>query len=579
MARPMRKRRIGLAQRGGGCQFRPMRVLRFSPLVMLAILLVGLYFLRLESDSIAAMFGILWSDEGAYLLPARNQVLYGAAHLFAGDRYIPETTAPLLHRFALALMSKADTVYWLRFGMAVWVLTGIGLIARLAARYHGDAKAGLSAALVLLLTPMLFFYARIGLSEGLQFTLMALSLNILYALHKEQKPQRAALLAMALAASIGFLFISKVTCVAGAAGLTLAGLVCMANKPHPWRLVILSGLAGVLMLVLVFICWFGDDFSTWFGNNFGTYVYGEMVAGGGGQGVWQFLRKHFIGINHFTTLMPIFVLGFPALVIAANKRDFLSLLWLATFTMLLLESFLAPELRRNFFGMSMLIILASLTIGQFLREGVPAIKTPGIPSRLSWGLILLYALGVLSFIGRSMIALDGFFIMLGATFGLLMALVLFVRGPDGVRARKMLLVVLGITSLAPMLYQSIFSPYTVRNAIAHMEALIPPDAAASGMMLPWYFQGMKREMVFTNCRPGNWAMANDIEEVPEHFTRFYVTHPDMLENYPECLPPHFERYKKVLEFKIFHPINKGIDYGSSQKWKTVQPFVMYERKN
>ena len=47
-----------------------------------AAVLAALYGVRLGADSIGALFGVFWDDEGGYILSAKNLVLFGQAHFF-----------------------------------------------------------------------------------------------------------------------------------------------------------------------------------------------------------------------------------------------------------------------------------------------------------------------------------------------------------------------------------------------------------------------------------------------------------------------------------------------------------------
>ena len=69
---------------------------------LLAIVLPLLYVLHVDSDNIDGLFGIYWTDAGAYLLSAKNAALFGQMHPFIADAWKPELRTPLLHYFALA---------------------------------------------------------------------------------------------------------------------------------------------------------------------------------------------------------------------------------------------------------------------------------------------------------------------------------------------------------------------------------------------------------------------------------------------------------------------------------------------
>jgi hypothetical protein len=554
-----------------------MQLRRIIPILLTALLPL-LYLLHLESDPIAGLFGVLWSDEGAYLLPARNLVLYGNQHLFPAEYYMPEFTAPLLYRFGQLTMTHANTVWGVRFGMVLCVLLAMGLIARLAARHHGNREAGIHCFAMLLLTPMLFFYARTGLSEGLQFLTMAGIFWVLCGLYQARQPGRIRLYAMLAAVLIALLFLTKVTSVAACIGLTVATLAAISRHPHKYQVTMWSGLAGAIAFALLFFTLLDGNYNQWHLNNFGNSVYGEVVPHDLGT-LWVFLRKHFIGLYHFLTLMPIFAFGFPALLLAADrKRDgFLWLLWLATIVTLAVESFFSGELRRSFFGLSMLMVLAGFTIDRFTAVGTRS-DGNSMSRRLSWAMIACFGAGLLFFLLRAVVSGDIIYLILGVTYALVLANILFLRGEHLKRPRQMLLTLCAIVSLVPIFYQSFWAPRSIEIAIRQVEEAIPPDASISGAMLPWYFLGMQRRMIFTNCRADNWSIANDIEELPPELTQYFLIHTQMA-NEGTCLPPHFGQYEKILEFRIFYPFNKGIGYGGSRRWALYQPFTLYKRRD
>src|SRR5262249_39644111 len=153
------------------------------------------------------------------------------------DKYFPEFTVPLLYWYGLLTITKSDPVTFVRWGMALQVLLGQFILARIAAKYHHNRTAGYACMLVLLLTPMLYFYARIGLSEGMQFLLMAYDLWLLYELWQTQDARKATYYSMGSAALIALILLSKITSIGLCIGLTITTITAIFMHPaitHRW---------------------------------------------------------------------------------------------------------------------------------------------------------------------------------------------------------------------------------------------------------------------------------------------------------------------------------------------------------
>ena len=545
--------------------------------VIACSVLATLYVLHNESDLISGLFGILWSDEGAYLLSAKSKVLFGQAHLIPTDGWRPEYIAPLLHRYGLLTILPNDPVWLVRFGMGLQVLLGQLLVARLAARYHGHWRAGAQCMLVLMLNPLLFFYARIGLSEGMQFLLVAINLNILYALWHIQNPRAGMGYAVLSAAVIALVLVSKITSLGICVGMTVATLVAIganASLRHQWRMVAVSGVTGLLVVGLLYWWWIDGATDVWVRSNFGV-VYNYYAASSTGDFLTH-VSDYLIGLPYFLSLMPILILGLPGLFMAADRRrGFLWLLWVMTMATLAVEAPFGGELRRSFFGLTGMMILAGFTIGDYLRAGIGRVVWNRC-RMLSALVIGLKVAGALVFTVFAVQYDDTIYTVLGMTWLALATLVMLVRGERYRMAYPLLMGLLAITAMIPILYQSLFSPYTVDEAERAIEAIVPEDATVTGILAGWYFQGLRRQIIFTDCVPQGFTYANDIKTLPADRRYFHMITEDIKPAIASCYPAHFENYTKVATTPILNPYNKGAGWGGSKKWLWRMYFRLYE---
>ena len=553
-----------------------MRVISKYWLILVCCVLAALYLLHDESDSIAGLFGILWNDEGAYLLSAKNEALFGHAHLFAGDRWFPEYTAPLLYRYGLLTILPGNSIWLVHVGMGLQVLAAELLLARLAARYHGNWRAGAQCLLILMLTPLLFFYARIGLSEGMQFLIVALQLTALYELYTAKKTSVIMLLAAICAMLIAALLLSKITSVAVCVGLAIATLAALFTHPTlvcPWRVVMLSIAAGGVALTGLFGWWVGGHSVTWVSNNFGS-VFQYYTPGSGGAFIHH-LIEHFIGLPFFFTMMPLLMLGFIGLFMAADRsRGFLWLLWLATVVTMAIEATFGGDLRRSFFGISLMMTLAGFVVAEYAQGGVWPVRWT--KSRVvAAGMVGLKVAGMVAFAFLVYVNDDIIYIILAVTSLVLLALALVVRGRQHAIAYEAVLILTCLSALVPILYQSVFAPRTIMDAAAQIEKVVPEDATITGITAGWMFQGLRRQIIFTNCVPESYDYANDPKTLPQDRHYFHMNSALLSTAVSECFPKDFEHYKEVLGVQIFLPMNKGAGYGQMRVWQL--PFNLYEQ--
>ncbi len=557
-----------------------MTALRTPLFLLLYASLAALYVLWLQADTIGGLFGILWSDEGAYLLSAKHATIFGVAHPFAGDRYFPEYTTPLLHRLGLLVMTPENTVWGVRLTVACAVLLAQLLLARLAYRYYGDRGEARWCLLVLMLCPLLYFYARIGLSEGLQWLMLALALWGLWGLFHATRLPVALGCAVAVAVLTALLFLSKITSAAACVGLAVGVLTICFIRPRRegLRIAAVALISGVLALGAIALWFVGDAWTVWWHNNIGNHVFDENVPKTG-RYLLQRLLHHYVGLHHFLTLMPVFAIGFWGLIMAADKRrGFLYLLWVVTISTLLIESLFGGELRRSFFGLGLMMLLGGFTLREWLQHGINWQRPWPRARWLSLALVGAFLLGLLGFSYEAIMASDRIYRLLGPIFLLVIVGGAWLSGQAMRRWRYVLVGLLLLTGLLPMIFQALMAPRTTQQAVAALEARVPAESRISGSVVPWYFVGLKRELLFLNCIPSGLAIANEPRDMPYQDTYFYLTFPELADAPPICLPPDFAQYAPVMEFQIFFPFNKGPGYGGSRNWLWWRPFVLYKKQ-
>lgn len=548
-----------------------------KPLMLVLLLLVPiLYVLALEADSIAGLFGILWTDEGAYMLSAKHMALFGTTHPLPGEAYQPEYATPLLHYVGVLAIDAGNTQWGIRFVMCLAVLGALALMVRLAARYQSNSADTRLTALAMMLCPMFYFYARVGLSEGLQLLVLAGALTALHQLYVTDRRHMALTMAACVGALTGLLLVAKLTSAAACVGLAV-GLVSTAylrpNPSHRIAVMASAAIAGLLSLLFLYFCWFYGHESIWWTNNIGTDVFYENVPHDW-EYAWQRLNHHFVGLHHFLSLMPIFAIGFWGLSIAAGKRgQFLWIFWLVAMVTLGIESIFGGELRRSFYGLSMMMVLGAICLPEWRREGINWGLVPNarIPALLLMG---CFVLGLLSFIYEASMVGDPIYRVAGPFFLATLLLGTFLSGAGLRRIRTLMLVAILMLSIAPMLLQVIFAPRTISKALTALEKAIPADESVATYM-PWYFQGLRRQTIFTQCKEGHLFIGNPIESLPKE-NRFFMPMTHMVGT-TSCNPLDFDAYAPKMEFSIFLPFNKGPGYGGSRTWVWKRTFTLYEK--
>jgi len=125
-----------------------------------------------------------------------------------------------------------------------------------------------------------------------------------------------------------------------------------------------------------------------------------------------------------------------------------------------------------------------------------------------------------------------------------------------------------------MLLQVIFAPRTISKALTALEKAIPADESVATYM-PWYFQGLRRQTIFTQCKEGHLFIGNPIESLPKE-NRFFMPMTHMVGT-TSCNPLDFDAYAPKMEFSIFLPFNKGPGYGGSRTWVWKRTFTLYEK--
>lgn len=546
----------------------------------LAAAIVLLYFLRLGADGIAGMFGIFVADEGPYLLAAKNQILFGAAHLLENDRYQPEYIAPLLHRFALLTITMAEPLFWLRLGIGLQVVAGMALIARLAGKYHQSAASALACFLCLLLNPILFFYARIGLSEGMQFFLLALILTLLFRLHRCQRMREAAALAGGIGALTAVMLLAKVGAVSAGIGAGVGLLAALGINPGLSRKPLLAGIAALsgIIVVLLYLGALGQHLPDWIYANL-LHAWNQLPDNADNAVQRTLIKMPYLA--YLLSLMPVFALYLLSPLAAdGKKRDFVFLLCLMTTVIIIAEFAITGSdnstgsIRRNFFGLAMLSVVAGFTCREYMDRGI-TFSFRNSPLKVTAAVIALLYLGGHAFLLRwALQHSDLPYIVFNALFLLIAALAV---AAASARLRCLLMIVAALASLAPMLFQAFFTPRTREQIITAVENIMPEDAFLIGYAAPWYLSGLRRKVIFHNCSNGDADVyyANPADSLPAgklYFMGIVPMHEDA------CAPKDPDRYRFVTKFRLFIPENYGGLYGVSANWSYGKIFYLYEKR-
>jgi hypothetical protein len=550
--------------------------LRYLP----AACLVGLYVFRVKADGIGGIFGIFWDDEGGYLLAAKNQVLFGTAHFFAGDQWRPELLAPLLHYAGLLFITKNESVLYIRLFIAVCILCGAALIALLSGKRGADRKHATAAFIVVLLNPILFFYARIGLSEGIQFLVLTIIVAMQFGLYHAGSRASALGYATACGVAIAAFAIAKISAVPPSIGLVLGTLLCLWRNPRltdkgvAVECFLLAGMATVALYFLPII--FSGQLNDWWRCNFGYIA--ENTPFDPSSAVEAF-RFRLLNVAYYFALMPIFALYYVLLAVAADKRKgFVGVLAVSTVTIIVIESFFEGGLRRSFFGTSMLSIVSGFVFLDFLKDGVA--RTAPLPrARLAaFAVAVMQALGIVVLLYASLLIGDTLYIAVGLAFLSAMAIGFAASGQRYAAVRKALSGVVAVCALLPMLYQAFLASNTREIANRTLESLVPEDAVIVGPIAPWTFLGTKRRIVLTNCMFDDQYgvdFANDIDHLPLGGERYLLINSIGR----GCVPADMARYEVINRFAMLFPLNQGgMTEQGSHAWSYGRPFTLYKRR-
>jgi hypothetical protein len=439
--------------------------------------------------------------------------------------------------------------------MSITMLLGMFIIASTAYRYHGrDRNAFLHCVILVALSPILYFYARAGLSEGLQFFILAIVLALQYALFQATQWRRACLLTSAAAALIALFIVAKITGLPASVGLTagiLAALWLNPNlKARDKRLAMFT--AGNVGLIALFgwIALLTDGKIThWLLANFASANMEDMAPQSLGRFIY-FLKQRILGVGYYWALAPIFILGLIGLCLASQQRkSYLFTLWVTTIVTLLVEAHFGGEVRRNFFSLALLMILAGFTVREFLERGV-LLQSPSLVTGISILVVLAHCFGLGFVLAKSILLHDPVYIAFAALFLALMAMAFLAKGDQGKLVRQFCVSIWAVCALAPMLYQVFLAPNTIRDAARAMEEKIPVEAVVFGNVPTWNFHTLKRRIIYTNCARVGLRSMNPNAILPTDRQRFLLTYPVDREM-PECYPADLESYRPLLKFTMF----------------------------
>ncbi len=552
-----------------------------------ALFLPLLYMLRLDTDSIAAVFGVYWDDEGVYLLSAKNQILFGAAHFFPGDLWKPELIAPLLHRVALLFMTASEPAVSIRLAIALHVIAAAALIGWVAAKHHQNPLSGILCFIVILLNPIVYFYGRIGLSEGVQFLLLAIIITTLFYFYHAATAKRALWLSAALGLLLGALAVSKISAVPACTGMGIAIFLFIWHQktlPKRWLALALIAICGLAAIAFYFQFIVGSAFDDWWRVNIATNVSRRAP-----HNIWTALggfRVRLSDIAYYFCLMPIYVLYFLCLILSADKKKGFQC-FLATMTMgiMLVEALFGGDMRRNFFGMAMLSVIGGFGVLDYVKYGLKLDRGPhSFAKALAIWILVMHLWGICMLFGLMVMHTNVVNIAFCSALLLLFAIALASSGEAFTRVRLSLLALFALCSLTPMLFQVLLAPRTYADASLEIEATVPEDGIILGAITPWTFQSLKRRMILTNCE---WISAivdygTPIDEVPfiknTSFNKniFFVSDYQN-KDFDTCAPKEIDRYRLLGRLQAFHPQNLGGWQGPDASWFYRKVYTVYAK--
>lgn len=546
-----------------------------------ALFLVILYLFHPNADHIGGLFGIYWADEGAYLLTAKNQVLFGTPHIITDESWRPELISPLVHYVATLTMTQNDVVTGVRISVMLSVLAGISIISHIALKLHKTHMHALACFICVSLGPVLFFYSRVGLAEGLQFLCLAIIIHLLYLLYNANPNRFPMHTTGMLGIMVSILFIAKISAVGACVG-TVAGIyMSSAQYPHKERmkLIIFTALCASLTLLVYVAFLIPGTWQQWWASNIIGQVINKVTLEPLEAGYKIILK--FIEIPYFLCLMPLFCLYFMSLPMAMDKRrGFIFALAVMTLVTILVETIFGGSIRRNFFGLTLLTILSGFICVEYLTRGIGCnIKTL---SKLQWvaiALLLLHIIGAGWLLFRSLMLRDTTYIIFTIIFLIVAIAVCSASFYEHHRRLRILLVgTLSLFSLVPMIYQSFYSPFTRWEASRAIEELVPPDGVIIGPEAPWMLTGVKRKFVLTDCiGPGFMVnYSNNINMLLLEGPTFYTSYWPTLYDDP-CAPADTEHYKALMDFVMFTPQNFGVLRKDSKQWQYHNHQYIYEK--
>ncbi len=549
-------------------------------IAVLALLLPVLYLIATDADNISGLFGIFWMDESIYMMAAKNQALFGSAHPFAADHWLPELRTPLAHYLGVRTITSEHLMLWPRFVTGVCVLLGAALIANLAGKYYGNRWHGLICFVCILLNPILFFYARLALSEGLQFFIVALILTVLFALHKATRFSQAMRLAGAGGLLAGALFVSKISSVTACAALSIGAGLAIYLNPSISRKIAVGGFyiaGGIAAVTLFFFGYVGSQFDPWWSINMADGLQAIDITPQNLTMLASALSTSITGIFAHLCLMPIFAFYFLSLVMIPRKeRGFLFILGVITVILLFLDPIYGAVIRRNFFSLTLLSAFFGFVCADYLSAGIARNAPDTVAQKAGIFLFAAHILCAASFAALFATFGDWLYVLLTTIFILISLLALFAAGAASRRARHGLALVALLCALLPMLFQDFLAPYTRREVNEAIEAATPPDAIIAGVRAPAYFEG-RRRVALANCVHAYIPVSygNDVDLLANEKYFYYLSATP--QDHDSCGPADLKRYTTLGSFEVFYPDNEGFQAGPSFFWKYKKRFFLYQK--